>query len=161
VVQPNLSQLLCEALSGTAVSDTDRKSRVAKASAKVSGKAIDLAGSFLCAPGQIASPGDPVQMRDAEQHKILKVATDGEEPAPILVIDNFYEDTKENEDFVKRLLADAAAQGIVVFLMTRDEEWASKLIKLTNHSIVTWTMRGTMGASVSREPLCGMAFIRQ
>jgi hypothetical protein len=124
--EPNLSQLLCEALGGTAVSDTDGKSRVAKASAK----AIDLAGKCLCAPGQIASPGDPMQMRDAEQHKILKVETDGEEPAPILVIDNFYEDTKKNEDFVKRLLRDAAAQGIIVFLMTRDEEWASKLIKL-------------------------------
>jgi hypothetical protein len=120
-----MSQLLCEALSDTAPRGDDGGTKVAK----VSAAAIHVAGKYLCNPGN-AIVGNLMEMRDAEQHKVLKLDTDGAEPAPILIIDEFYRDTEENENFVRTLLRDSAAKGIVVFLMTRDRAWASKLIEL-------------------------------
>jgi hypothetical protein len=41
--------------------------------------------------------GNLMEMHNAEQHKVLKLETDDAEPAPILIIDEFYCDTEENE----------------------------------------------------------------
>ena len=119
-----MSQLLCEALSDTAPKGND--SIVAKASAA----AMNETGKYLCAPGKAIAVENLMEMRDAEKYKILKLETDNDEPAPILIIDEFYCDTEENQKFVRTLLRDAAAKGIIVFLMTRDQVWASKLINL-------------------------------
>jgi len=112
-----MSQLITQALSNTAPSSDDADSKAAKASAA----AIDAAGKYLC---------NPMEMQNAEQHKVLKLETDGVDPAPILIIDEFYCDTEENKIFIRTLLRDAAGNGIIVFLMTRDRDWASELIKL-------------------------------
>jgi hypothetical protein len=121
-----MSQLLCEALSDTAPRGDDGGTKVAK----VSAAAIHVAGKYLCNPGNATGKGNLMEMRDAEQHKVLKLDTDGAEPALILIVDELYCDTEENKNFVRTLLRDASAKGIVVFLMTRDREWASKLIEL-------------------------------
>jgi hypothetical protein len=121
-----MSQLLCEALSDTAPRGDDGGTEVAK----VSAAAIHVAGKYLCNPGNATGKGNLMEMRDAEQHKVLKLDTDGAEPALILIVDELYCDTEENKNFVRTLLRDASAKGIVVFLMTRDREWASKLIEL-------------------------------
>eukprot|EP00977_Amphora_coffeiformis_P011478 scaffold2767_cov177-Amphora_coffeaeformis.AAC.52 len=119
-----VSQLLCEVLSDTAPESDD--SQVAKATAS----AMNVTGKYLCAPGKSTALRNLMEMRDAEKYKVLNIETDDDEPAPILIIDEFYSDTEENQKFVRTLLRDAAAKGIVVFLMTRDQGWASKLIKL-------------------------------
>lgn len=71
-----------------------------------------------------------MEIRDATEHKVVGLDTGEDEPAPILIIDEFYCDTEENKDFVRTLLRDAAAKGVVVFLITNDQAWASKLINL-------------------------------
>jgi len=91
---------------------------------------MNVAGKYLCNPGITADLSNRMEMRDAAQHKVLRLDTDGAEPPPILIIDEFYCDTEENKNFVQSLLKDASAKGIVVFLMTRDSVWASKLIGL-------------------------------
>lgn len=102
-----LSKLLCKALSNTAPLGDDGESN-----------------------GQAIAFDNLMQMRNAEQHKLLKLDLDGADPAPILILDEFHCDTKENKNFIRTLLRDASASGIIVFLMTRDKAWASKLIKL-------------------------------
>ena len=119
-----MSQLLCEALSDTAPEGDN--SEVAKTFAS----AMNLAGNYLCAPGTSTALENLIKMRDAEKHKELNIETYDLEPAPILIIDEFYKDTEENKKFVRTLLRDASAAGIVVFLMTCKQDWASKLIKL-------------------------------
>lgn len=121
-----LSKLLCEALSNRAPLGNDGESKAAKAS----GAAINAAGKYLCSPGQAIAFDNLMQMQNAEQHKLLKLDLDGADPAPILILDEFYCDTEQNEKFIRTLLRDASASGIIVFLMTRDRAWASKLIKL-------------------------------
>ena len=122
--QSCMSQLLCEALSDTALKGED--GQVAKATAS----AMNVSGKYLCVPGKSTALGNLMEMRHANTHKILSIDTKDDEPAPILIVDEFYSDTEENLNFVRTLLRDAAARGIVVFLMTRDPSWASKLIKL-------------------------------
>lgn len=123
--ETELSTLLCDALSDTAPGVDDPEAKVARASAA----AINVAGKYLCVPGNVAV-GSLMEMRDATEHKVLGLDTGEDEPAPILIIDEFYCDTQENQDFVRTLLRDAAAKGVVVFLITNDQAWASKLINL-------------------------------
>lgn len=120
-----LSTLLCDALRDTASGVDDPETKIAHASAA----AIDVAGKYLCVPGSVAV-GSLMEMRDATEHKVLGLDTGEDEPAPILIIDEFYCDTQANQDFVRTLLRDAAAKGVVVFLITNDPAWATKLIKL-------------------------------
>lgn len=69
-----------------------------------------------------------LEIREAEKYRILNVETDDDEPSLLLMKFIVYSDTEENQNFVRTLLRDAAAKGIIVFLMTRDQDWASKLI---------------------------------
>jgi hypothetical protein len=119
--EPCLAQLLCEALSNTAPLGNGGENKAAKASSAVIN---------ACSPGKDIAFDELMQMQNAEQHKLLKLDLDGAEPAPILILDEFYCDTEENKKFIRKLLRDASAAGIVVFLMTRDPAWASKLIEL-------------------------------
>jgi hypothetical protein len=75
-----------------------------------------------------------MEMRNADQHKILGVQTRrrGGEPSPILIIDEFYMESEKNKAFVRTLLSNASAKGVTVFLMTKDASWASELIKLNS-----------------------------
>jgi hypothetical protein len=50
--------------------------------------------------------------------------------SPILIIDDFDEVTEANKGFVKELLRDAAKLGVVVFILTRDQDWATTLVQL-------------------------------
>jgi hypothetical protein len=49
---------------------------------------------------------------------------------PMLIIDNFDEDTKENTAFVQKLLQEAADIGVFVFILTTKQGWATKLVGL-------------------------------
>lgn len=69
------------------------------------------------------------KMRDAGEHKILGAAK-GLTPCPILVIDEFYWATEENAEFIRLLYKEASKCGVVVFVVTSDREWATRLIKL-------------------------------
>jgi hypothetical protein len=120
-----LSQLLCEALCDTPPRGDVGERAVAKATAT----AINVAGQYLCVPGKSFALGNLMEMRDAKQHKVLELANSSA-PAPILIIDEFDCDTVENQKFVRTLLRDAATKGIVVFLLTLNSVWASKLINL-------------------------------
>jgi hypothetical protein len=52
--------------------------------------------------------------------------------SPILIIDDFNEATAENEAFVKDLLRDAPKAQAIVFILTRDQEWATTLVALND-----------------------------
>lgn len=70
-------------------------------------------------------------MRDADQHDVLQLCRDSDSfPCPILILDEFYCQTKENVEFVRLLYKEACNWGIVVFIITTEKEWASKLISL-------------------------------
>jgi hypothetical protein len=52
----------------------------------------------------------------------------------LLILDNFNEDTDENNAFVQKLLNEAAEIGVFVVILTVNRSWASKLIKLNRGS---------------------------
>ena len=131
-----LSLLLCSALTDADTDTTPNtgtgEEKMAKAAARVAATATDFAGKYACNVGGAIAFSAPMEMRNAEKHKTLRLKPcreDGE-PSPILIIDEFYCKTKENENFIRTLIRDAAANGVIVFLMTRDEDWASQLIRL-------------------------------
>jgi hypothetical protein len=116
----SLSLLLCGALEGTADTAGDLS---------FAAKATSLAGKVACQP-ELTTPFDTlIEMHDADQHHILRLG-EGMVPAPVLIIDEFYCDTKENQDFIRVLLRDASSANVVVFLMTTNKDWATKLIGL-------------------------------
>jgi hypothetical protein len=91
-----------------------------------------MTGKFACTPGKSTAFGTAIEMRNAEEHKILKAQTRrrGGEPYPILIIDEFYMASEKNKAFVRTLISNANAKGVTVFLMTNDTAWASELSKL-------------------------------
>ena len=111
-----LSKLLCEALSNTAPA-----TEASTAEELVGYTAKDFKRT-------------KIQVRDAEKHDILRMTTLCEdlEPSPILIIDEFDCNTEKNKGFVRTLMRDAAAKGIAVFLLTKDQTWATELIKLND-----------------------------
>jgi hypothetical protein len=122
----SLSLLLCGALAGTV--DTAGELSLAA-------KATSLAGKVACQP-ELTIPCDTlIKMDHADEHHILTLG-EGMVPAPILIIDEFYCYTKENEDFIRTLLRDASKASVVVFLMTTNKDWATKLIGLNGGSKV-------------------------
>jgi len=124
-----LSQHLCEALAAdSAPIASSGEGKLAKATSKVT----NLAGQYVCTAAQSIPFSKEMEIRKAEQHRILKVKScrEGGEPSPVLVIDEFYINSEKNKAFVRTLLRDAAAMGVTVFLMTKDADWASELIKL-------------------------------
>ena len=115
----NLSLLLCKALSGQP---------------KMIDKATNAVGQIVCAP-QLMIPFDekhPIKFRESEgggAPDAIRAVEDNVDPIPILVIDDFNVASKENEEFVEKLLRDAS-KGVVVFLLTFDKKWATKLTSL-------------------------------
>jgi len=61
---------------------------------------------------------------------INRFGREGTKPSPILIIDQINDASKENKEFAKSLIREAAACGIVAFLITQKEEWASELAQL-------------------------------
>jgi hypothetical protein len=103
-----LSLLLCESLAGTAY-NTGELGLAAKASS--------LAGMVACQPDMTIPFDTPIEMHHAVYHYILRVDEDEEMlPAPVLIIDEFYCDTKANEDFIRTLLRDASSAEHSEFL---------------------------------------------
>jgi hypothetical protein len=49
---------------------------------------------------------------------------------PLLVIDNFDEQTDENEAFVKKILQDASDTDVFVFILTKNKDFATGLVAL-------------------------------
>jgi hypothetical protein len=124
-----LSTLLCEALCDTApIADSKKTGKLTK----VNTSATYIAEEVLCKPRKSFAAGGTIEMRNAEKHKMLKMGNCTGRPAPILIIDEFYAASEENEEFVRTLLKDAAKSGICVFLITREPDWASKLITLND-----------------------------
>jgi hypothetical protein len=54
--------------------------------------------------------------------------------SPILIIDDFNEVTEANKGFVKELLREAEKLGVVVFILPRDQDWATTLVQLNGGS---------------------------
>jgi len=113
-----LSQRLCKALTNTVpIADSGEGNLTAKVTATVT----NLARKVLCSS---VTANSSMEMRDAQQHKILGVKSprkDGD-PPPILIIDKFDCKTKENKKFIKTLVRDASAEGVGIFLMTKEKE---------------------------------------
>jgi hypothetical protein len=117
----SLAQILCKAVAGTAPKDDVAINFAAKASLR--------AGKMVCKPDVMIPFDTLIKMRDADQHGVLHLAQ-GSVPCPILIIDEFYCETKENVDFVRLLYKEASSLGVVVFIITTNKKWATKLIKL-------------------------------
>jgi len=66
----------------------------------------------------------------------IEVPVDGatHKSSPILIIDDFNEVTEANKGFVKELFRDAAKLGVVVFILTRDQDWETTLIQFNGGS---------------------------
>jgi hypothetical protein len=94
----SLAQILCQAVAGTA----------AKASLR--------AGKMMCKPDVMIPFDTLIEMRDADQHGVLHLGQ-GSVPCPILIIDEFYCETKENAEFVRLLYKEASNLGVVVFII--------------------------------------------
>lgn len=115
-----LSQLLCQALATDPGSMKAQFAKAGKVAAMASCKASDAVpfdkNSSLTSYGP------------NETYKGQPVATF--QRLPVLILDNFNEDTEANSDFVKTLLQTATDHQVVVFIMTKDEAWASKMVKM-------------------------------
>jgi len=126
-----LAQSLRVALKSTAPINDSEARKAAKVASKATAMASEFAGHFFCNPGNaIASGTCDMEMMDAEKQFALRLGRDGLEPSPILIIDQFDCNSEENKDFAKSLIREAAAGGIVAFLITKEEDWASELITL-------------------------------
>lgn len=137
----SLSMILCGALTSSESDTSDAAGTNANANvgtgtgqrvAEAAAAATDLAGQFVCNVENTVAFGSTLEMKDAEKHKILKLKSSREdgEPRPILVIDECYCETEENKQFFSTLIRDAAATGVIVFLITKNPAWASQLILL-------------------------------
>jgi hypothetical protein len=117
----SLALLLCQALAGTATN--------ADAATTFAAKASLHAGKMMCEPEGMIPFDTSIKMRDAEEYDDLKLGQDLV-PCPILIIDEFYRETEENSNFIRTLYKEASNAGVIVFVITTDREWATKLIKL-------------------------------
>jgi hypothetical protein len=121
-----LAQFLRVSLKNTAPITDSGEGKGAKSAAI----ATEFVGSFFCNPGNAIAPGTNMTMADTEKQSALRLGRDGTEPSPILIIDQFDRSSKENKDFARTLIREAAAGGIVAFIITKEEEWASELVQL-------------------------------
>jgi hypothetical protein len=115
----SLAQILCQAVAGTAPN----------VAINFATKASLRARKMMCKPDVMIPFDTLIEMRDADQHGVLHLGQ-GSVPCPILIIDEFYCETKENVDFVRLLYKEASTLGVVVFIITTNKKWATKLIKL-------------------------------
>jgi hypothetical protein len=51
-----------------------------------------------------------IEMRDANQHAVLKMAGEDGVPCPILILDEFYCETQENIEFIRTLYKEASCR---------------------------------------------------
>jgi hypothetical protein len=117
----SLALLLCQALAGTATNADAATTFAAKASLRV--------GKMMCEPEVMIPFDTSIKMREAEEYDDLKLGQN-KVPCPILIIDEFYCETEENSNFIRKLYKEASSAGVIVFVITTDREWATKLIKL-------------------------------
>lgn len=125
-----LAQSLRAVLKNKVPINKSGQSKGAKAAAKATAMATEFAGNFFCNPEKAVASGTDMEMVDADKQAALRFGCDGTEPSPILIIDQFDDASKENKEFTKYLIREAAAGGIVAFLITQKEEWASELAQL-------------------------------
>jgi hypothetical protein len=117
----SLALTLCQAVSGKVAGTHGATNFAAKASYHV--------GKSVCEPDMMIPCDAFIKMRDAGEHNILQIG-EGSTPCPILVIDEFYWETEENANFISLLYKEASKLGVVVFVVTSDKKWATRLIKL-------------------------------
>jgi hypothetical protein len=98
----SLALLLCQALAGTNTN-------------------ADATGEL----GLMIPSDTLIEMRDANHHDVLTVAGEDGVPCPILILDEFYCETKENVEFIRTLYKEASSLGVIVFIMTTDKKWAT------------------------------------
>jgi len=55
---------------------------------------------------------------------------------PVLIIDDFDEDSQENLDFVEQLYRDASTHHVTVFILTARKAWASKMVALNQGLLI-------------------------
>lgn len=103
------------------------------AASELAKKAGDLVDKFaLCFIAEKHPFDQPIEIRGQQDAAAISGA--GFHSMPVLVIDNFNEDTEENEVFVKKLLNEASQYGVVVFILTAKTTWATKLVSLNGGS---------------------------
>lgn len=119
-----LAQLLSGALTNTPINYCGGN-KGAKAAATAIAMATEFVGNLFCNSGTAIAPDTDMEMEDEE---VLHLGPVGTEPSPILIIDQFNCSSKENKQFANTLVQEAAAGGIVAFLITQDEKWASELV---------------------------------
>jgi hypothetical protein len=123
-VEPFLGQLLCQALATDPASITGMAAKAGKIAAMGSCKA-SLATPFsntsmLNSYGP--NPWSTIQPIGA--FRLL----------PVLILDNFNMDTPANTSFAEKLFQTASDSGVFVFILTKNKEWASKLVQLNGRT---------------------------
>jgi hypothetical protein len=108
-----------------------RKQKLPSSAADIAAKAASSAEWVMCS----LDTKYPFE----EQNKIAlrshrKITGKAFHSMPALVIDNFNEDTDENKVFVKKLFNEASQYGVVVFILTSNETWATTLVDLNGGS---------------------------
>jgi hypothetical protein len=122
----SLGLILCNAL----VADSkDEPSVVTGGKKVVAAAGAGIVDTMLCtSQGKVKfEEAKPITVYGADEISALRPVL---EPFPLLILDNFNEDTDENKAFVQKLLNEAAEIGVFVFILTVNRSWASKLIKL-------------------------------
>jgi len=127
---PTMSRILCDALSSTEVARGP-----AAAASNLAAKGRSLADEVLCmSPRQSVSLDENALISVYGQEKVCRNPESPPSPAfrrlPLLVIDNFDEQTDENEAFALKLLHDASDTDVFVFILTKNKDFATSLVAL-------------------------------
>jgi hypothetical protein len=73
---------------------------------------------------------DAIKLVAGKQHTFVQNLSITFHHPPLLVIDDFNVDSTANENFVRKLYTLAASAKNIVFILTTNDEWATKLVKL-------------------------------
>jgi hypothetical protein len=124
-IGPNLGGFLCSALS--------QKPKKSSSVAELVAKAGDVVIMALCIMPEKRSLDDSDEIKMYGPEKIPSNAVVCKR-LPMLIIDNFNEDTDKNKAFVKKLFQEASQFGVFVFILTSNETWATTLVGLNGGS---------------------------
>jgi hypothetical protein len=117
---PFLSKLLCQALATDPGSVQGSVAKAGKVASMGSCKASEAVAFNNNTPLSSYGPNDTYTSEPIETFQRL----------PVLILDNFNEESQENTTFVKNLLQDATDHEVLVFILTKESDWASKMVKL-------------------------------
>lgn len=118
--EPFLAELLCQALATDPASITGMASQASKIAAMGSCN-TSLATPFSTT-SMLESYGPNPWSTLEPISAFLRL--------PVLILDNFNIDTPANTSFAEKLFQAASDSGVFVFILTKNTNWASKLVKL-------------------------------